>query len=58
MERGQGNGLGLSISRGIIENHGGEIWAESQGVGKGAKITILLPYKVGRENLGKSEAGH
>ena len=55
---GRGNGLGLSISRGIIETHGGEIRAESQGEGKGAKITILLPYRMGREILGESEACH
>ena len=39
----QGAGLGLSIARNIIEAHGGYIWAESDGPGRGAKICMLLP---------------
>ncbi len=41
----KGNGLGLAISRGIIETHGGQIWVESKGEGEGTKFTILLPIK-------------
>ncbi len=37
-----GSGLGLSISRGIVEAHGGKIWAES-GVGKGSTFRLTLP---------------
>lgn len=37
-------GLGLSIVRAIVEAHGGEVRAESEGVpGQGSKFTILLP---------------
>ena len=39
----RGTGLGLSICKGIIENHGGSIWAESDGSGKGSEIHIILP---------------
>jgi PAS domain S-box-containing protein len=39
---GQGTGLGLSVSYGIIKNHGGEIWAESV-PGQGATFIIVLP---------------
>ncbi|MBI5551226.1 MAG: PAS domain S-box protein [Desulfobacterales bacterium] len=39
---GQGTGLGLSVSYGIIKNHGGEIWAESI-PGQGATFIIVLP---------------
>lgn len=37
-----GSGLGLSIARGIVELHGGRIWAESV-EGKGATFTFALP---------------
>jgi PAS domain S-box-containing protein len=39
----KGLGLGLAISRYIIELHHGEIRAESEGVGKGARFTVTLP---------------
>ncbi|RYD73532.1 MAG: response regulator, partial [Verrucomicrobiaceae bacterium] len=38
-----GLGLGLSISRKLIEAHGGMIWAESGGTGHGATFHITLP---------------
>ena len=38
-----GTGLGLSVCKGIIESHGGKIWAVSEGRNKGAEIHILLP---------------
>ena len=39
---GEGTGLGLSVSYGIIKNHGGDILAESQ-LGKGSTFTVFLP---------------
>ncbi|MGN6347863.1 MAG: sensor histidine kinase [Candidatus Nitrosocosmicus sp.] len=39
----QGTGLGLFISKSIVEAHGGKIWAENNPVGKGAKFTLTLP---------------
>jgi len=41
----EGRGIGLYLSREIIEAHEGRIWAESEGEGKGATFFIELPVK-------------
>ena len=43
--RFQGTGLGLSLSRRLVEMHHGLIWAESEGEGKGSTFRVLLPVE-------------
>ncbi|MCJ7715885.1 MAG: ATP-binding protein [Anaerolineales bacterium] len=40
---GGGSGIGLTIAKYLVESHGGKIWAESPGLGKGTTFKILLP---------------
>lgn len=42
-----GLGLGLSIVKILVSKHGGVVQAESDGVGKGSKFTVTLPFNEG-----------
>ncbi len=46
-----GTGLGLYISKSVIEAHGGRIWAGNNKNEKGATFTIILPLSK-NENMG------
>jgi signal transduction histidine kinase/CheY-like chemotaxis protein len=43
LQAGQGSGLGLFIAKGIVEQHEGRLWAESEGIGRGTTFTVSLP---------------
>ena len=42
-EEAQGTGLGLYLSRAIVRAHGGRLWLESAGKGKGTRAAFTLP---------------
>jgi signal transduction histidine kinase len=51
----EGLGLGLYLCRGIVEAHGGRIWATSPGRDQGTTIHVELPRKVVAEPASESE---
>ncbi len=40
----EGTGLGLALSQRLVELHGGKIWAESEGPGRGSRFVFTLPH--------------
>ena len=50
----QGTGLGLTISRKIVEEHGGRMWVESE-TGKGTTFLFSLPKRAEAPPLGEED---
>ena len=44
-QEGGGSGIGLTIAQSLIRAHGGRIWVESEGEGKGSIFSFSLPLK-------------
>lgn len=40
---GGGSGIGLTVTKSLVEAHGGRIWVESEGEGKGSTFSFALP---------------
>jgi signal transduction histidine kinase/ActR/RegA family two-component response regulator len=52
LQHGGGSGLGLSIAKGLVEQHSGTISADSPGLGHGSTFMVELPlYEFGEEEL-------
>ena len=55
--RHTGYGLGLAICKGLVEAHGGRIWAESGGPGRGTRLTFTVPVAEESGSAGTGVAG-
>jgi len=53
--RDQGSGLGLNICKELVNLHGGKIWAESKGLGKGTTFYFSIPLKKDETKGGKKK---
>jgi signal transduction histidine kinase len=57
-EHGKGTGLGLAVSRNIVQEHGGEIEFENLESPGGARFTVTLPLDVSAEPSAGQQLAH
>lgn len=50
MQKKKGTGLGLFIVQSIVKKHGGQIYAESEGEGKGSTFIVRLPKNIAKKS--------
>ena len=59
LDRSKGGlGLGLALVKGLVEMHGGEVCAHSDGPGKGAEFVVELPLDVAAAARGRVSSGN
>jgi len=59
LDRAQGGlGVGLAVVKGLVEMHGGEVRAHSEGKGEGAELTMKLPLLPAAERAASREVVH
>jgi len=57
LQAGGGSGLGLWITKGIVDMHGGRISVHSEGEGRGCTFTVRLPMYMAKDGSGGGGGG-
>jgi len=52
--QGEGTGLGLPVSYGIVAGHGGHLWHEEPEGGRGARFVVEMPVRAGTREPGEA----